>query len=162
MANAQSGGPGSAGGRGGSGRGGGPGKGKGGPKGGGSGRSSFQSVIYWGAVVGVWGLIFAVGFLAVFATGLPDTSKLYDVQRTPSISYLDRSGALVAVRGSQFAPPVNLDELPAYVPDAFIAIEDRRFYHHFGFDPIGMVRMVFVDLRARRPVAGHIRARLAP
>jgi penicillin-binding protein 1A len=98
-------------------------------------------------VAGVWLVIFAAAFLAVFAYGLPDTSKLYQVQRQPSISYLDRSGARVAVRGSQFAPPVNIDQLPAYVPAAFVAIEDRRFYHHFGFDPIGMVRMVFVDLR---------------
>ena len=140
MANAQSGGPG-----------GGRGGGRGGAK---PPRSRTQAFVYWSAVAGVWGLIFVVGFLAVFATGLPDTSKLYEVQRTPSISYLDRSGALVAVLGSQNTPPVNLDDLPPYVPDAFIAIEDRRFYHHFGFDPIGMVRMVFVDLRAHRFAQG--------
>ncbi len=102
----------------------------------------------------VWIAIFTVAFLAVFAYGLPDTSKLYQVQRQPSISYLDRSGGLVAVRGSQFAPPVNLDELPPYVPAAFVAIEDRRFYHHFGFDPIGMVRMVVVDIGRRRFAQG--------
>ena len=89
-------------------------------------------------VLGVWGLIFVVAFLVVFATGLPDTSKLYDVQRQPSITYLDRSGALIAVRGSQYAPPVDIDPLPPYVPAAFVAIEDRHFYHHLGFDPIGM------------------------
>jgi penicillin-binding protein 1A len=113
-----------------------------------------QAILYWGAVAGVWLVIFTAAFLAVFAYGLPDTSKLYQVQRQPSISYLDRSGGLVAVRGSQFAPPVNLDELPPYVPAAFVAIEDRRFYHHFGFDPIGMVRMVMVDLKQRRYAQG--------
>lgn len=147
MANAQSGGPGQ-------GRRGGDGGSTGGAGGGKPARSRTQAFVYWTAVAAVWGLIFIAGFLAVFATGLPDTSKLYDVQRTPSISYLDRSGALVAVRGSQITPPVNLDELPPYVPDAFIAIEDRRFYHHFGFDPIGMVRMVIVDIRARRFAQG--------
>jgi penicillin-binding protein 1A len=126
----------------------------GGPAGAKPARGGVQAVLYWTAVVGVWGLIFLAGFLAVFATGLPDTSKLYDVSRTPSISYLDRSGALVAVRGSQFAAPVNLDELPAYVPAAFVAIEDRRFYHHLGFDPVGMVRVVFVDLKAHRFAQG--------
>ena len=103
-------------------------------------RTPLQALLYWSAVSAVWLLIFGVAFLAVFAYGLPDTSKLYQVQRQPSISYLDRSGGLVAVRGSQFAPPVNLDELPPYVPAAFVAIEDRRFYHHPGFDPIGMAR----------------------
>ena len=90
-------------------------------------RTPLQSFFYWSAVLGVWGLIFLVAFFAVFAVDLPDTSKLYEVKRQPSISYLDRSGAVVAVRGSQFAPPVNLDQLPSYVPAAFVAIEDRWY-----------------------------------
>jgi penicillin-binding protein 1A len=44
------------------------------------------------------------------------------------------------VRGSQYAPPVDLDKLPPYVPKAFIAIEDRWFYWHFGFNPWGIAR----------------------
>src|SRR5579862_4510952 len=104
------------------------------------GRSPLQAFIYWTLVVGVWALIFVVAFFAVFSVDLPDTSKLYDVKRQPSISYLDRSGGLVAVRGSHYAPPVDLDKLPPYVPKAFIAIEDRWFYWHFGFNPWGIVR----------------------
>ncbi|HEX3699653.1 MAG TPA: penicillin-binding protein 1A, partial [Phenylobacterium sp.] len=84
-------------------------------------------------------------FFAVFSVDLPDTSKLYDVKRQPSISYLDRSGGLVAVRGSQFAPPVDLDKLPPYVPKAFVAIEDRWFYWHFGFNPWGIARSQIYD-----------------
>jgi penicillin-binding protein 1A len=117
-------------------------------------RSGWRPFFYWGAVLGVWGLIAIVAFFAVFATNLPDTSHIFDVKRQPSISYLDRSGGLIAVRGSQLTPPVNLDELPPYVPAAFISIEDQRFYHHFGFDPIGMTRMVFANLRARHIVQG--------
>ncbi len=103
------------------------------------GRGLVGGLTYWSVVLCVWGLIFLGAFLAVFARDLPDTSKLYDVHRQPSITYLDRSGAVVAVRGSQFAPPADLDSLPAYVPQAFIAIEDHQFYHHFGFNPWGMV-----------------------
>ena len=97
-------------------------------------------------MIGVWGLIFLVAFFAVFAVDLPDTSKLYDVKRQPSISYLDRSGALVAVRGSQYAPPVDLEKLPPYVPKAFIAIEDRWFYWHIGFNPWGIVRSTLYNV----------------
>jgi penicillin-binding protein 1A len=97
-------------------------------------------------VLGVWGLIFLGGFLAVFARDLPDTSKLYDVHRQPSITYLDRSGSVVAVRGSQYSPPADIDALPAYVPAAFVAIEDRQFYHHFGFNPWGMFRSEVYNL----------------
>jgi penicillin-binding protein 1A len=113
------------------------------------GRSPLQAVIYWILVLGVWALIFVVAFFAVFSVDLPDTSKLYDVKRQPSISYLDRSGGLVAVRGSQFAPPVDLDKLPPYVPKAFVAIEDRWFYWHFGFNPWGIARSQFYDMTHR-------------
>ncbi len=109
-------------------------------------RTPLQAFLYWGAVAGVWGLIFLVAFFAVFATDLPDVSKLNSVTRQPSISYLDRSGALIAVRGSQYAPPVDLDKLPDYVPKAFIAIEDRRFYYHPGFDPLGISRAIVKDV----------------
>ncbi|WP_299008801.1 transglycosylase domain-containing protein [uncultured Caulobacter sp.] len=103
-------------------------------------RTPLQALVYWGTVLGIWGLIFVVAFFAVFARDLPDTSTLYDVKRQPSINYLDRSGALLAVRGSQYAPPVDIDALPPYVPAAFVAIEDRQFYHHFGFNPWGIAR----------------------
>lgn len=112
-------------------------------------RTPFQALLYWTAVLGVWAVIFAVAFLAVFAVDLPDTSKLYDVERQPSVSYLDQSGALVAVRGSQYAPPVDLDKLPPYVPKAFIAIEDRWFYWHPGFNPWGILRSQIYNLTNR-------------
>ncbi|MDP1600538.1 transglycosylase domain-containing protein [Phenylobacterium sp.] len=110
-------------------------------------RTPLQALLYWTAVLGVWALIFVAAFFAVFASDLPDTSKLYDVERQPSISYLDRSGAMVAVRGSQYAPPIDLDKLPPYVPKAFIAIEDRQFYYHFGFNPWGIIRSQIYNLQ---------------
>ena len=112
-------------------------------------RTPLQALVYWSLVLGVWGVIFVVGFLAVFATDLPDTSTLYQVKRQPSISYLDRSGARVAVRGTQESPPVDIDQLPPYVPAAFVAIEDRQFYHHMGFNPWGMARAELYNLNHR-------------
>jgi penicillin-binding protein 1A len=112
-------------------------------------RSFLQGLFYWGAVLCVWGGIFALAFLAVFAADLPDTSSLNDVRRQPSISYLDRSGGLVSVRGSQYAPPVDLEKLPPYVPAAFVAIEDRWFYWHYGFNPWGIVRSQVYNLTHR-------------
>ena len=82
-----------------------------------------------------------IAMLAALATGLSTlTAGLPPIRREPSITYLDRSGAVIGVRGSQYGPPVDLDQLPPYVPAAFVAIEDRRFYYHFGFDPWGMAR----------------------
>jgi len=112
-------------------------------------RGLLGGLLYWSVVLCIWALIFLGAFLAVFARDLPDTSKLYDVHRQPSITYLDRSGAVVAVRGSQFAPPANIDSLPAYVPEAFVAIEDHQFYHHFGFNPWGMLTSEIYNLGHR-------------
>ncbi|WP_425992139.1 transglycosylase domain-containing protein [Brevundimonas sp. TWP2-3-2] len=117
-------------------------------------RTRLQQVLYWGSVLAVWGVIFLVVFFAVFARGLPDTSALYGIDRQPSITYLDRNGALIATRGSQQAPPADLEALPDYVPAAFIAIEDQRFYWHPGFDPIGMTRAMAANMRAGRIVQG--------
>lgn len=122
--------------------------------GGGAARTPLQRVLYWSAVVSVWGLIFLVVFFAVFARDLPDTSRLHEIDRQPSITYLDRNGALIAVRGTQQAPPADLAALPDYVPAAFVAIEDRRFWHHPGFDPIGMTRAIMANMRAGRVVQG--------
>ena len=109
-------------------------------------RTPLGALVYWMIVIGVWAMIFVAGALAVFATDLPDTSKLYDVHRQPSITYLDRSGAVLAVRGSQYAPPADIGALPPYVPAAFVAIEDRQFYHHLGFNPWGMARSALHNL----------------
>src|SRR5438128_9828577 len=49
----------------------------------------------------------------------------------------------------RITPPVSIDALPNFVPNAFIAAEDVRFHHHLGVDPIGMARALFADLRAR-------------
>src|SRR3954451_4312376 len=76
----------------------------------------------------------------------PESPRLPPIRRDPQITYVDRSGAVIGVRGGQFAPPVNLDRLPAYVPAAFVAIEDRRFYDHQGVDPMGVARAIVTDI----------------
>ncbi|MEW6597798.1 MAG: penicillin-binding protein 1A [Pseudomonadota bacterium] len=119
-----------------------------------AGGGPFRRLLYIAAVAAIWVAIIGVAGVAFFARGLPDISQLYSIQRQPSISYLDRSGALITVRGSQFAPPVKIDELPEYVPAAFVAIEDRRFYHHWGFDLFGIFRAVISDLRHGRAAEG--------
>jgi penicillin-binding protein 1A len=58
------------------------------------------------------------------------------------------------VRGGRYAPPVDLAKLPAYVPAAFVAIEDRRFYSHPGFDAMGMARALVADLGQGRAAQG--------
>jgi penicillin-binding protein 1A len=90
----------------------------------------------------VIGLLAAVSILGQ----APELPALPPIRRDPQITYVDRNGQLLGVRGGRYAPPVNVDRLPAYVPAAFVAIEDRRFWDHEGFDPMGMARALVTDI----------------
>jgi penicillin-binding protein 1A len=83
---------------------------------------------------------------ASMALSPPDLSHLPPITREAQITYVDRAGAVLGVRGGKYAPPVDIARLPAYVPAAFVSIEDRRFYEHSGFDPVGMARAVMADI----------------
>ena len=86
---------------------------------------------------------------------LPENlSVLADTRREHSITLLDMNGAVIDVRGPLYGSPVELDDLPDHVRQAFIAIEDRRFYDHSGVDFRGTLRAVFTNLRAGATVQG--------
>jgi len=85
---------------------------------------------------------------------LPSLPSLPPIKRDPQIIYVDRAGAVIGVRGGRYAPPADLAKLPAYVPAAFVAIEDRRFYEHQGVDPMGIARAIFSDLSKGRAAQG--------
>ena len=96
-----------------------------------------------------------IAMLAALATGLSTLAGgLPPIRREPQITYLDRSGAVIGVRGGRYGPPVDVSRLPAYVPAAFVAIEDRRFYSHAGIDPLGMARALMADLSQGRTAQG--------
>jgi penicillin-binding protein 1A len=65
----------------------------------------------------------------------------------PSITLLSAEGEPIARRGAIIEEPVHVADLPPYVAQAFIAIEDRRFFHHIGLDPWGIARAMVRNLR---------------
>ena len=85
---------------------------------------------------------------------MPDRSALFAVNRAPGIRFQDRTGAQVAVRGPRYGERITLDQLPDYVPRAFLAAEDRRFYHHGALDMQGIGRAAWTNWRAGRIVQG--------
>jgi penicillin-binding protein 1A len=102
----------------------------------------------------LWMAILGGGVLGYFALTLPDTSDLTKAERRPSITILAADGTLLTTFGDLFGQPLTLREMSPYLPKAVIATEDRRFYSHFGIDPIGLLRAIFADLAARRVVQG--------
>ncbi|MHB8528418.1 MAG: transglycosylase domain-containing protein [Caulobacteraceae bacterium] len=89
-----------------------------------------------------------------FAAPSLQLPSLPPIRREAQIRYLDRAGALIGFRGGRYGPPIDVATLPAYVPAAFVAIEDRRFWSHEGFDPMGIARAVIADISAGRPAQG--------
>ena len=99
----------------------------------------------------------AAASIGYFALTLPDTSGWRRRQRRPSITILAADGSLLATYGDLFGQPLTLQGDAAYLPQAVIATEDRRFYSHFGIDPIGLLRAALRRSRGRpcRPRRQH-------
>ena len=108
--------------------------------------------IAWGRWIlrglGVLILLFfiAVGWLAVTAP----LSRSLEPPTPPSITLLAADGTPIARRGAAVGARVDVRRLPAYVPQAFLAIEDRRFYSHWGVDPWGVGRAMLHNVAAGR------------
>jgi penicillin-binding protein 1A len=109
-------------------------------------RSMFGHLVYWGVVLSVWGAVFLGGLFTYYASQLPPIDQLAVPKRPPNIAILSDDGSLIANRGDTGGPAVRLIDLPPYLPKAFVAIEDRRFYDHYGVDPIGMTRALLRDV----------------
>ncbi|MGQ0531226.1 MAG: transglycosylase domain-containing protein [Caulobacteraceae bacterium] len=108
----------------------------------------------WSGWAAAGGVALIIGFFFFVTWGMPSTDDLWEARNGQSITFLDRNGHVILREGAQNAPPVDLPSLPPYVAQAFIAIEDRRFYDHFGVDLGGMMRAGAENLRAGRVVQG--------
>lgn len=96
----------------------------------------------------IFGLIFLVliGWLALTAP----LSRSLEPIAAPSLTILSAEGEPIARRGAIIGEPVDVEQLPHHVAQAFVATEDRRFYEHLGVDPYGIARAALRNLRAGR------------
>ena len=103
------------------------------------------------AMVLAWAVIFGAIAYSHLLSELPDVKNLLAEGPSRDVTILDDQGRMIARRGLTLGDSVKVESLPAYVPNAFIAIEDRRFRDHFGIDPIGMARAGIANA-----LAGHV------
>ena len=109
---------------------------------------------YWGLVGFLW-LGLAIGALIFYyALDLPDTDDLWKTGSQPELSIYARDDGLVARRGRRGGRPMRFDDFPPHLVEAVIAIEDRRFFSHFGLDPRGLLRALAVNMRQGRLAQG--------
>ena len=115
------------------------------------------TLVRWSAIAAIWALLALAGVFAYFAMTLPETGDLMASGRKPSTTLLAADGSMIASYGDLYGEPLRLTEMSPYLPQAVIATEDRRFYSHFGLDPLGIVRAAFDQSpgRPRRPGRQH-------
>ncbi len=98
-------------------------------------------------------LLIGIGGLTLVYSYVQDVPDFNPGNLTPPVtSYIyDRDGnELTALYYDQNRIQISLDRIPQHVQNAFIAIEDERFYEHMGVDPIGIARAFMINLRQRR------------
>ena len=113
------------------------------------GRFSIGRLFYWGAVLGLWAAIAVIGVVIYVGAHLPPIQSLEIPKRPPTIQITGVDGSVLATRGEMAGTNVSLKDLPPHLPKAFIAIEDRRFYSHYGVDPVGIARAAVTNVLHR-------------
>ncbi|WP_328702939.1 transglycosylase domain-containing protein [Arenibaculum pallidiluteum] len=106
------------------------------------------------ALTAIWGAVAALFLLIFFAWDLPDVRQVTQAERRPSIAMLAADGTQFARYGDMHGKLVQVGELPPHLIEAVIATEDRRFYYHFGIDPIGLARAAWTNWRAGQVLQG--------
>src|ERR1700675_518139 len=112
-------------------------------------RAGLFRLFYWGVVLGLWAAIALVGAVVWAGAHLPPIQALEIPKRPPTIQITGLDGSVLATRGEMAGANVSLRDLPPYLPKAFIAIEDRRFYSHYGVDPFGILRAAITNVLHR-------------
>jgi penicillin-binding protein 1A len=112
-------------------------------------RFGFGRLIYWGAVLAIWVVLGVAGLFTWVGMHLPPIQSLEIPKRPPSILINSLDARLFATRGEMGGAALPLKDMPAHLPSAFIAVEDRRFRFHHGIDPVGLFRAVVANLLHR-------------
>lgn len=99
-------------------------------------------------------LYMAPRIIGWYAPKLDLSHDLYAINRPVAFDFLDAEGKLAGHRGATVGERLTINELPAYLPAAFIAMEDRRFYEHHGVDLKGLIRAAWINYRAGHVVQG--------
>src|SRR5690606_35460183 len=108
----------------------------------------FRRLLRWAllafAALSVLGLLAAGTLYFVVASKLPDVEALRTVELQEPMYVHARDGKLIALFGETRRYPVDIKEVPEAIKQAFIAIEDNRFYEHHGVDYKGVARAIWL------------------
>ncbi|EGP58441.1 penicillin-binding protein [Agrobacterium tumefaciens F2] len=113
-----------------------------------------RSLVYWCIVLGIWGGIGIAGLVFYYGARMPSASSWSIPERPPNVKIVSVNGSVLANRGTTGGEALALEDMSPYIPQAVMAIEDRRFYSHFGVDPLGLGRAIVTNVLTGRTVQG--------
>ena len=106
-----------------------------------------------GLFTALWGAIVLAGAVGYFISRVPDPLLATLDDRPPNVRVLAADGSVLAERGLRRGH-IRVDVLPGHLIKAVMATEDRRFYQHFGVDPVGLIRASYRNFAAGTVVQG--------
>jgi penicillin-binding protein 1A len=112
-------------------------------------------LIKWMLILGAWGTLAIGCMFAYFAYDLPDTDKLGELKKKPSVVMRAAEGNyILASYGDLYADYLAYQDLPQNLVNALLATEDRRFFNHFGVDILGLARAAWRNYTHGKVVEG--------
>lgn len=103
---------------------------------------------------GLIGAAFVWNHLFSDMPNLPETETLWTTKRDQAYEFRDIHGDLIIRRGPHYGRVIQASQLPAHIPQAFLAAEDKRFYEHNGADTTAIARAAWSNWRSGRTVSG--------
>ncbi|OWW04987.1 penicillin-binding protein [Rhizobium sp. R72] len=113
-----------------------------------------RRIVYWCIVFGIWAGIGVAGLVIYYGSRMPSASTWAIPERPPNVKITAVDGSVIANRGTTGGEALALEDMSPYIPEAIVAIEDRRFYSHFGVDPLGLARAFVTNLTTGHMVQG--------
>ena len=111
-------------------------------------KDKLKKVLLWLGFSSCALLGMVLGLFWFYQDDLPPTAELRNFTMRTGSEVYDCNGRMIYLFAFEKRKLVSIKELPPHLVDALIITEDKRFYHHFGFDPISFLRAVVVDIRS--------------
>lgn len=113
-------------------------------------RGSFLGAVvrwFFGIMLGLGAIVCAAGFFLYnwVSQDLPDLDRILDFKAAQATTILARDGSVLGTLSHEKRYVITLDDMPKYLPMAFLAIEDSAFYQHPGINPLAILRAMLVN-----------------
>jgi len=103
----------------------------------------FGFLFSWIAIGSIMGLLALVAVFTIYGKDLPDYAQLANYE-PPTLSRIySGEGALMDEFARERRIFTPIDEIPDRIKQAFISAEDKNFYEHGGFDPVGIAKAIY-------------------